>query len=194
MAWQEKLNLAPGLFDGDLPSPETPAFWEVAYYDQEAESILPDQVPKLFNKSLEVQEAMATCSIWINSMATVVDESSIREALENPGLLSPSSISLIFHDPMTDFVLEKIGVAPPSSSESLHSYLEKQSDIKSKLKKLSPEMKDVAWYAFWGSFDSATQKSTSEFSMNRPQALEKKVAVNFMQNKLGLRPPKIIGK
>lgn len=55
-------------------------------------------------------------------------------------------------------------------------------------------MKDVAWYAFWGSFDSATQNSTSEFSMNRPQALEKKVAVNFMQNKLGLRPPKIIWK
>jgi len=194
MAWQEQLNLSPGLFDGDWPNPETPAFWEVAYFDQEAESILSDQVPKIFNKSPDVQKAVATCSIWINSMATVIDEETIREALKNPGLLTPSSISLIFHDPMTDYVLEQIGVAPPSSSEPFHSYLEKQPDIKNKLKKLSPEMRDVAWYAIWGTFDSATQKSTSEYSFNRPEALGKKEAVNFMQKTLGLRPPKIIGQ
>jgi len=194
MAWQAELNLPTDLFDGEWPSPETVEFWEVAYFDQEVEGILTDQVPKLFTKSLEVQKALATCSIWINSMATVVDDNAIREALKNPCLLSSSSISLIFHDPMTDYVLEQIGIAPPSSSESFHSYLEKQSDIKKGLKSLSPEMKDVAWWAFWGTFDSAGQKSTSEFSINRPEALGKKEVVSFMQNKLGLKPPKLIKK
>jgi len=194
MSWQEQLNLNPGLFGDDWPSPETPEFWEEAFYDQEVDGILADQVPKLFNNSPEVQKALATCYIWINSMVIVINDDAIGETLKNPDLLSPSSISLIFHDPMTGYILEQIGIAFPSASEPFHSYLEKQPDIKNKLKNLSPEMRDVTWYVFWGTFDSLLQRSNSEFVTNKPEALLKKDAVAFMQEKIGLKPPKIIGK
>jgi|GEM_PF-5167095 len=192
--WQEQLNLPQGLFDGEWPSPETPDFWEVAYYDQEVEAILADQVPKVSDKSPEVQKALATCYIWINSMAEVIDDEKIQETLKNPSLLSANAISLIFNGPMTDYILEQVGIRPPSRSEAFHTYLDKQSDIKQTLKKLSPKMKDLAWWSFWATFDSEYQHSTSEFATNQLLVLPKKEAVSFMQNKLGLKPPKIIGK
>jgi hypothetical protein len=125
-------------------------------------------------------------------MAKYIDEEAIQETSKNPSLLLPITISLIFNGPMTSYIFTKIDIKPPPATESLHTYLEQEPNIKQKIGKLSPEMQALAWWSLWTSFDSQLQRSSSGFLVNQPEPLSKRKVVAFMQDKLGLKPPKIL--
>jgi len=191
MGWIEQLNLPPNSFVGDWPSPEGSEFWEFAYYDEVA-AILADQVPKYAKDKPELQRALATCYIWISSMAEPINDETIKATLEKPELLSPSKIYLIFNGPMTDFVLEQLGIKPPPSKVPFHTYLENQPNFREKVEKLSPGMQAFAWWSTWASFDSQIRKASNEILIDQPTSLPQKEVVSFMQEKLGLKPPALL--
>ncbi|OGK13280.1 hypothetical protein A3C98_01985 [Candidatus Roizmanbacteria bacterium RIFCSPHIGHO2_02_FULL_37_15] len=190
--WQKQLRLPTGLSETDLYHPETPEFWQNAYYYPEVETVLTQQLPKLLRSSVEVQNALATCFLRINLMPA--NPRNIGNILRSRELLSPSSIYSIFKGSMTDYILEQIGVVPyqPQSFQAYLAYLGKQPEIERKLGGLSLEMKTIAWWSFWLTFDTVIKTSQNGSLRAQTAELNKKEAVDFMQEKLGLRPPKII--